>query len=81
LITAATVNNWLRRKWDNLNVADKKRNSELYWAVKHRPMAMRHAPNYSLSKLTMDDIAIPFKRPDGSRVWAYQIFDTQSTPW
>jgi hypothetical protein len=79
LITAATVNNWLRRKWDNLNVADKKRNSELYWAVKHRPMAMRHAPNYSLSKLTMDDIAIPFKRPDGSRVWAYQIFDTQST--
>jgi hypothetical protein len=78
-LSEGTVNNWLKKKWENDNASTKKRNAELYWTAKNRPHNHRHAPVYSLSKLTMDDIAIPFKRPDGTRVWGYQIFDTQST--
>lgn len=78
-LSEGTVNNWLKKKWDNDNASTKVRNAELYWTAKNRPYNHRHAPVYSLSKLTMDDIAIPFKRPDGTRVWGYQIFDTQST--
>jgi hypothetical protein len=78
-LSEGTVNNWLKKKWENDNASAKVRNSELYWTAKNRPFNHRHAPIYSLSKLTMDDIAIPFKRPDGTRVWGYQIFDTQST--
>jgi|WetSurMetagenome_2_1015567.scaffolds.fasta_scaffold00268_25 hypothetical protein len=78
-ISEGTANNWLKKKWENENASTKMRNAELYWVAKNRPHNHRHAPVYSLSKLTMDDIAIPFKRPDGTRVWAYQIFDTQST--
>lgn len=78
IISESTVNRWLK-KWENENVSDKKRNSDLFWTVKHRPHHHRHPAEFSLSKLTMDDIAIPFKRPDGTRVWSYQIFETQST--
>lgn len=77
-ISRTTVQNYLTRP--EIKIAlDKARNSELYYTSKHRPIHHRHAPNYSFSKLTMDDIAIPFKRHDGTRVWAYQVFDTLST--
>ncbi len=78
-ISERTISNWIAKKWENANASDKERNSDLWWTAKRRPYNHRHAPIYSLSKLTMDDIAIPFKRPDGTRVWAYQVFDTQST--
>ena len=39
---------------------------------------MRHAPEYAFSKITMDDLAIPFKMEDGKRAWAYQIWDVAS---
>lgn len=77
-ISAMTVHNYIK-KLENSNAVEKLRNSELYWNAKHRPIHHRHAPEYSFSKLTMDDIAIPFKRPDGTRIWAYQVFDTLST--
>ena len=77
-ISSGTVRNYIK-KLENSNVVEKRRNSELLWNSMWRPIHHRHAANFSFSKLTMDDIAIPFKRPDGTRVWAYQVFDTLST--
>lgn len=77
-LSGSTVQNYLK-KLENSNALEKVRNSELYWNSKHRPIHHRHAAQFSLSKLTMDDIAIPFKKPDGQRVWAYQVYDTMST--
>ena len=77
-ISSGTVQNYIK-KLESLNTLEKIRNNELYWNAKWRPTHHRHAANYSFSKLTMDDIAIPFKRPDGTRVWAYQVYDTLST--
>jgi hypothetical protein len=78
-LSESTINNGISRTWENTNASEKQRNSELWWTARRRPHNHRHAPVFSLSKLTMDDIAIPFKRKDGTRVWGYQIFDTQST--
>ncbi len=56
----------------------KKRTSSLEYSTKIKPHVHRSAPQYSFSKVTMDDISIPFKMADGNRVWAYQIFDVTS---
>lgn len=77
-ISGTTVQNYIK-KLENSNAAEKIRNSELFWNSRNRPIHHRHAAIYSLSKLTMDDIAVPFRRADGTRVWAYQVFDTLST--
>lgn len=65
-------------KPSNRPVIDKLRLSQLDYARKHRPHMHRHAPVYSFSKITMDDINLPFKMPDNKRAWAYQIFDVAS---
>lgn len=62
----------------NRAVVDKMRTSALEFSSKYRPHQHRHAPNYSLSKITMDDISLPFKMQDGKRVWSYQIMDVAS---
>lgn len=57
---------------------DKLRTSTLEFQGKHRPHIHRHTAIYAFSKISMDDISIPFKMPDGTRVWSYQIYDTAS---
>lgn len=62
----------------NRAAVDKLRMSALEWNTKHRPHHMRKAPTYALSKLTMDDISLPFKMPNNERPWSYQVFDVAS---
>lgn len=77
IICETTVWSYLNKPLNRATV-DKFRTSSLEFQGKHRPHLHRHAPIYSFSKITMDDIAIPFKMPDGTRVWSYQIFDVAS---
>lgn len=62
----------------NRMVVDNLRTKGLEYNNRHRPYIHRHAPVYAFSKITMDDIAIPYKMPNGDRVWSYQIFDVAS---
>lgn len=77
MISRSTVYNWIMKPY-NRRAVDKVRLSGLDNSAKHRPHVRRHAPEFALSKITMDDIDVPFKMPDGSRVKAYQIFDCAS---
>lgn len=76
-ISKTTVWNIINSPVNRITV-DKIRLSKLEFSSKHRPYVMREAPMYAFSKITMDDISIPFKMPDGKRVWSYQIFDVAS---
>lgn len=62
----------------NRAVVDSIRMSKLEYSNTHRPHVIRQAPVYAFSKITMDDLSIPFKMADGKRVWSYQIFDVAS---
>lgn len=77
LLSESTVYRYVNKP-SNRPKVDSIRVSSLEYNSRHRPHMHRHAPVYSLSKITMDDIAIPFKMHDGKRVWAYQIFDVAS---
>jgi len=72
-----TVWNIINKPWNRVAV-DRMRMSDKEFNDTHRPHVMRKAPVYAFSKLTMDDIAIPFIMPDGDRVWSYQIWDVAS---
>ena len=76
-ISLATVKNVLNT-YINKVALHKVRASALEHSSKYTPHAHRKAPQFSFSKITMDDIAIPFKLENGSRVWSYQIFDVAS---
>lgn len=77
LISETTVWSYLNKLLNRATV-DKVRTSALEWQGKHRPHMHRHNAIYAFSKTSMDDISIPFKMPDGTRVWSYQIYDTAS---
>ena len=77
IISKSTVYNWITKPYNQAAV-DKVRTSGLEYTSKHRPHVMRHAPVYAFSKISMDDIDVPFKMHDGTRVKAYQIFDVTS---
>lgn len=61
----------------NRATADTIRNGSLY-NTKTRPIAHRHSPTYSLSKITMDDVQFPVKLKDGEVAVGYRIFDVNS---
>jgi hypothetical protein len=49
------------------------------YGTMYRPSVKRIAAVYALSKITMDDIDLPFKGPDGDRVVkSYQVYDCAS---
>ncbi len=77
-VKESTVRYYIEEKPLNRALVDKHRTSQLAYVTKHRPHHKRKAPEYALSKITMDDITVPFKMPDGKRVWSYQIFDVAS---
>lgn len=76
-LSLATVKNVLNTAINKVAL-HKVRASALEHSSKYTPHVHRKAPEYSFSKITMDDISIPFKLENGSRVWSYQIFDVAS---
>lgn len=78
VVTESTVRYYIDSKPINRATVDKKRMSNLQYVTKHRPFHMREAPSFVFSKITMDDITIPFKMANGKRVWSYQVFDVAS---
>ncbi len=54
------------------------RSGSLEYSSTQRPHAHRHAPHFSLSKISMDDRDLPRKMRDGRRVKAYYSYDVKS---
>lgn len=63
---------------ENKAVVDKVLLSALEYNNRHRPYNSRLTPNYSFSKLSMDDRTMPFKLIGGINVMAYMIQDVAS---
>ncbi|MBK7097874.1 MAG: hypothetical protein IPH58_05415 [Sphingobacteriales bacterium] len=62
----------------NLLTVEKMRLNALDYSNKHLPYNERYAPQYSLSKLSMDDYEPPFLMPNGNRVSGYVVVDVAS---
>lgn len=62
----------------NRILVDKSRLSELEFNNVHRPHHHRVMPNFSLSKISMDDRDLPRKMHNGKRVKAYYAYDIMS---
>jgi hypothetical protein len=77
-ISEATVWNYINDP-KNRAIVDSKRNDSHSFNNMHRPHAHRHAPEYSLSKISLDDRDLPRKMHDGRRVKAYYAYDVTST--
>ncbi len=74
----STVDYYLKKP-GNEAIINSYRMNKLAFNSAHRPSVMRLAPMFALSKITMDDLDIPFKTPDGDRaVKSYQVFDVCS---
>ncbi|HSW62475.1 MAG TPA: hypothetical protein VLH56_04040 [Dissulfurispiraceae bacterium] len=76
-ISDSTVWNYVNMP-HNRRVVDKYRSDRLHYDGLHRPHAHRKSPEYSLSKVSLDDRDLPRKMPDGARVKAYYAFDVAS---
>lgn len=76
-ISKTTVWNYLNQP-QNRAIVDKKRNDQHTFNTMHRPFHRRRSPNYSFSKITMDDRDLPRKLTDGKRVKAYYAYDVAS---
>jgi len=62
----------------NRAIVDKLRNGAQEYQQLHRPHHHRNLPNYSFSKLSLDDRDLPRKMFDGTRVKAYYAYDVAS---
>ncbi|WP_025143068.1 hypothetical protein [Pedobacter jeongneungensis] len=76
-LSEATVWNYINEPGNRI-VVDKFRSDSLTFNSIHRPHHHRHAPNYSFSKISMDDRDLPRKMPNGNRVKAYYAYDITS---
>lgn len=81
LITVSKKNVWnYIKKPRNQLIIKKYRDGAYDFSHKQRPHVNRTAPNYSMSKISLDDSDIMHtKLPDGSKVMAYYAFDVMST--
>lgn len=70
--------------WNILNnpgnalVIDRLRNNRIDHVTTNTPYNLRHNPDYSLSKISMDDRTLPRKTTDGRWVNAYYAMDVMS---
>lgn len=78
IISEATVWNYINDP-KNRALIDKYRSDAHQYNNTHRPHVHRHAPNFSLSKISLDDRDLPRKMLDGKRVKAYYAYDVAST--
>lgn len=77
-ISEATVWNYINAPHNKL-IIQKARNGAYDFSHKVRPHVNRTAPNFSMSKITLDDRDIMHtKLPDGKKVMAYYAFDDLS---
>ena len=76
-LSEATVWNYLRNPKNQILV-DKYRERHLEFNGEHRPHHHRKKPQFSLSKISMDDRDLPRKMHDGNRVKAYYAYDVAS---
>ncbi|MCF8308434.1 MAG: hypothetical protein K9I68_05435 [Bacteroidales bacterium] len=76
-VSDATIWNYVNDP-KNRVVVDIKRNDRHQWNDVHRPHMHRRLPDYSLSKISMDDRDLPRKLQDGSRVKAYYAYDVKT---
>lgn len=76
-ITRQTVWSYLNQP-HNRFVVDSKRNGQFEYNNMHRPHHHRNAPQYSFSKISMDDRDLPRKLEGGGRVKAYYSYDVTS---
>ena len=76
-LTDRTIRNILKKP-ENAVIIDSYWLSKKEFDERHRPYIHRDKPNYSLSKITIDDRVFPFKTITGEKVWAYWIFDVLS---
>ena len=78
-VSESTVKLWLNKP-ENQLVIKKARNGEYDFSHKERPHVNRHAPLYSMSKITLDDRDLMHtKLPNGDKVMAYYAYDVMST--
>ena len=76
MISETTVWNYINDP-KNRALVDKKRTGGLEYSSTHRPHVHRRAPDWALSKVSMDDQDLG-KMPDGRRVKAYRVYDVKS---
>jgi hypothetical protein len=76
-VSESTVWNYLNDPKNRILV-DKFRSGSLEFNNTHRPHHHRHKPQYSLSKISLDDRDLPRKMADGKRVKAYYAYDVTS---
>lgn len=62
----------------NRRIVDKYRTDRMSYSSLHRPHAHRKPPEYSFSKISMDDRDLPRPMSDGRRVKAYYSYDVAS---
>lgn len=76
-ISPATCWNYINDPYNRVLV-DKIRSTGHNFLSKVRPHMHRHAPMYSLSKISLDDRDLPRKLASGDRVKAYYAYDVAS---
>lgn len=76
-ISGTTVWNYLNMP-HNRAIVDSLRMGHKRFNDTHRPHMDRHLPNYSFSKISMDDRDLPRKMANGNRVKAYYAYDVAS---
>ena len=76
-ISESTVWNYINNP-KNALLVNKSRAGALEFNTKHRPHHHRHAPQWSLSKISLDDRDLPRKMHNGKRVKAYYAYDVTS---
>ena len=77
LISESTVWNYLNDP-RNRAVVDKARMGTQDYLAVHRPHHIRRSPDFSFSKISMDDRDLPRKMHDGTTVKAYYAYDVAS---
>ncbi len=77
LVSESTIWNYINNP-KNRVIVDKARSDGHEFTGKRRPHHHRHAPKFSLSKISMDDRDLPRPLPDGTRVKAYYAYDVTS---
>lgn len=77
IISESTIWSYLNKPKNRVFI-DKARSGSMEFDAKHRPHHFRHSPDYSFSKVSLDDRDLPRKLHDGTRVKAYYAYDVAS---
>jgi hypothetical protein len=76
-LSKSTVWNWINKP-KNRRLVDSLRNDMKYNRRVHDPYERRKSPDYSLSKISLDDRDLTRKTTDGETVHAYYAYDVAS---